>query len=148
MRTLRLGEQKSSRRELPATAHRSSAQRCSMKSAFPCLPFGFTAGAALCWWSPERQGSFGSRCGSADRRSGSATRGPPRHFCWPSRRTAPQVMIHRRRRAEVPQSCYRPPAEAGGQTQGEPASFFGFEKPDYRRQTGGATPRPRGRVLA
>jgi hypothetical protein len=28
VRTLRLGEQKSSRRELPAMAHQSSAQRC------------------------------------------------------------------------------------------------------------------------
>src|SRR4029077_7194356 len=50
MRTLRLGEQKSSRRELPATAHRSSAQQCPVERALPCPPFGFTAGAALCWW--------------------------------------------------------------------------------------------------
>ena len=48
-----------------------------------------------------------------------------------------QVMIHRRRRAEVHQSCCRPPAEAGGQIQGEPGSFFGLEKPDYRRSFSG-----------
>jgi hypothetical protein len=73
---------------------------------------------------------------------------PPRHFCWPSRRTEPKVMIHRRRRAEVHQSCCRLPAEAGDQTQGEPGLFFGFEKSDYRNQTGtspvGQLSRPTG----
>jgi hypothetical protein len=112
-----------------------------MKIARPCPPIGFTAGVALCWWAPERQGSFGSRCGSADHcRSGGAIRGP-------SRRTATQVLIHRRRRAKVHQSCCRPPAEAGDQIRGEPELFFGSE-PDYRNQTGtspvGQLSRPTG----
>jgi hypothetical protein len=55
-------------------SHGSPEQRAAMfdEKRASLSPFGFTAGAALCWSSPERQGSLGSSCGSAGRRIGSA----------------------------------------------------------------------------
>jgi hypothetical protein len=112
-----------------------SSRTARNKAHCPIPPFSFTAGAALCRSSPDRPRSLGGRCGSADRRSGSATK----------------AMIHRRRRVEVNQSCCRPPAEADDQIQGEPGVFwfreFGLSKPNRNlsRRPAVQTDRPSAR---